>query len=361
MTEFHLHLLSDSTGETLETIATACLAQFEGVDVRRHLWPMVRSEGHLDRVLDDVERRPGLVLYTWSIRHPPRANSRVAARNPCGAWEDVATPFRLLGREAAGSPGSKRARRAYSRRWTRYTYIAHDDGVGWDNWEEADILLAEFGTPRGLEAIYSPIAAQGPNPLRPKARRRDLIPASALVVGLTNADRLIRSAQPACSRAIGAEPISRSRAVDAELAFARGSAQTMDGGVDVTSDRSRRRHCDRQSEPSDTRRRKREGLLASKSDARRQDARAAGVAFETVEDDLDEARRKRARGGGFDAAGSRGAAQRKRFGRGPRYAVLGADQRADDDAPMLSKPNRAPTMMNSSDILPPHALIRPPS
>src|SRR5687768_17987802 len=60
----HLHLLSDSTGETLEVIAKACLAQFEGVDVLRHFWPMVRSEGHLDRVLDDVERRPGLVLYT---------------------------------------------------------------------------------------------------------------------------------------------------------------------------------------------------------------------------------------------------------------------------------------------------------
>ena len=60
----HLHLLSDSTGETLEVIAKACLAQFEDVEVLRHLWPMVRSEGHLERVLDDIERRPGLVLYT---------------------------------------------------------------------------------------------------------------------------------------------------------------------------------------------------------------------------------------------------------------------------------------------------------
>ena len=60
----HLHLLSDSTGETLEVIAKACLAQFEGAEVMRHFWPMVRSEGHLDRVLDDIERRPGLVLYT---------------------------------------------------------------------------------------------------------------------------------------------------------------------------------------------------------------------------------------------------------------------------------------------------------
>ncbi|HEX8578243.1 MAG TPA: kinase/pyrophosphorylase, partial [Allosphingosinicella sp.] len=37
MTAIHLHLLSDSTGETLELIAKACLAQFEGVEVRRHL------------------------------------------------------------------------------------------------------------------------------------------------------------------------------------------------------------------------------------------------------------------------------------------------------------------------------------
>ena len=60
----HLHLLSDSTGETLELIAKACLAQFDHVEVLQHLWPMVRSEGHLDRVLDDIERRPGLVLFT---------------------------------------------------------------------------------------------------------------------------------------------------------------------------------------------------------------------------------------------------------------------------------------------------------
>ena len=62
--QLHLHLLSDSTGETLDMVAKACLAQFDTVEALRHLWPMVRSEGHLDRVLDDVERRPGLVLYT---------------------------------------------------------------------------------------------------------------------------------------------------------------------------------------------------------------------------------------------------------------------------------------------------------
>jgi regulator of PEP synthase PpsR (kinase-PPPase family) len=54
--QLHLHLLSDSTGETLDMVAKACLAQFDNVEALHHLWPMVRSEGHLDRVLDDVGR-----------------------------------------------------------------------------------------------------------------------------------------------------------------------------------------------------------------------------------------------------------------------------------------------------------------
>jgi len=63
-TRLHLHLVSDSTGETLESVAKAGLARFEGVEAIKHFWPMVRSEGHLERVLDEVAKRPGLVLYT---------------------------------------------------------------------------------------------------------------------------------------------------------------------------------------------------------------------------------------------------------------------------------------------------------
>ena len=50
-TRLHLHLLSDSTGETLENIAKAALAQYDDVETVRHFWPMVRTEAHLDRIL----------------------------------------------------------------------------------------------------------------------------------------------------------------------------------------------------------------------------------------------------------------------------------------------------------------------
>ena len=64
MSRLHLHLVSDSTGETLEMVAKAALAQFEHADIVRHFWPMVRSRQHLDRIVPQLADNPGLVLFT---------------------------------------------------------------------------------------------------------------------------------------------------------------------------------------------------------------------------------------------------------------------------------------------------------
>ncbi|RZL70519.1 MAG: phosphoenolpyruvate synthase regulatory protein, partial [Sphingomonas sp.] len=64
MIRLHLHLLSDSTGETLENIAKAALAQYDDVETVRHFWPMVRTEAHLERILQEVAQNPGLVIFT---------------------------------------------------------------------------------------------------------------------------------------------------------------------------------------------------------------------------------------------------------------------------------------------------------
>ena len=109
----HLHLLSDSTGETLEVIAKACLAQFEDVEVLRHLWPMVRSEGHLERVLDDIERRPGLVLYTLvnsNIRRELEQKTRRRGIHAVSVLDPVTHALSaILGQEAKGRPGRQHA------------------------------------------------------------------------------------------------------------------------------------------------------------------------------------------------------------------------------------------------------------
>jgi len=61
---FHLHLISDSTGETLTTMAKAAAVQYSQVRPIEHVHPLVRTAKQLDKVLDQVEANPGIVLYT---------------------------------------------------------------------------------------------------------------------------------------------------------------------------------------------------------------------------------------------------------------------------------------------------------
>lgn len=64
MRDLTIHLVSDATGQTLQGLADACLAQFDGLHATQRLWPLVRSERQLDRVIRDLEDSPGPVLYT---------------------------------------------------------------------------------------------------------------------------------------------------------------------------------------------------------------------------------------------------------------------------------------------------------
>jgi [pyruvate, water dikinase]-phosphate phosphotransferase / [pyruvate, water dikinase] kinase len=235
MSERHLHLLSDSTGETLEIIAKAGLAQFDGVEMLKHFWPMVRSEGHLDRVLDDIERRPGLVLYTLAnnnIRRELEQKCRRRGIHAVSALDPVIDALSIvLGQQAKARPGRQHAMdAAYFARVDAIQFtIAHDDGIGADNWEEADIVLAGVSrtskTPtaiylanRGYKVANIPLVPESPPP--PSLFSL----ANPLVVGLTTgSDRLIqirRNRLLSLNQAPETDYVD-AEAVAAELAFAR--------------------------------------------------------------------------------------------------------------------------------------------
>jgi regulator of PEP synthase PpsR (kinase-PPPase family) len=61
----HLHLVSDSTGETIGAVSRACLAQFEGVELEEHIWNLIRTPRQLQTVIDGIRKEQGLVLYTF--------------------------------------------------------------------------------------------------------------------------------------------------------------------------------------------------------------------------------------------------------------------------------------------------------
>jgi regulator of PEP synthase PpsR (kinase-PPPase family) len=231
----HLHMLSDSTGETLELIAKACLAQFENVEVTQHLWPMVRSEGHLERVLDDIARRPGLVLYTLvnsNIRRELEQKTRRRGLYAVSVLDPAVHALSaVLGQEAKGRPGRQHALdAAYFARVDAIQFtIAHDDGIGSENWEEADIVLAGVSrtskTPtsiylanRGYKVANIPLVPEAPPPPSLFSLHHPL------VVGLTtNPERLIqirRNRLLSLNQAPETDYVD-SDAVIAELGFAR--------------------------------------------------------------------------------------------------------------------------------------------
>jgi [pyruvate, water dikinase]-phosphate phosphotransferase / [pyruvate, water dikinase] kinase len=200
----HLHLLSDSTGETLENLAKAALAQFDEVEVVKHFWPMVRSESHLDRILIDIAAHPGLVLFTLvsgTMRAKLEERCRTLGLPAVAALDAVTDAFSaILGREAKARPGRQHALDAayFARVEAIHFTIAHDDGVNHQNWEEADIVLAGVSrtskTPtsiylanRGYKTANIPLVPESPPPPALYTLR------NPLVVGLvTSADRLIQ-------------------------------------------------------------------------------------------------------------------------------------------------------------------------
>jgi hypothetical protein len=235
MARFHLHLVSDSTGETLDSVAKAALAQFEEADAVKHFWPMVRSEAALDRVLDEVGRRPGLVFHTMVL---PDLRQRLEERCralgvPAVAPLDavVGTLGRLLGQSALKLPGRQHVLdQAYFARVAAIDYtMAHDDGHGAENWEDADIVLAGVSrTSKTPTSIY--LANRGYKtaniPLVPRVAPPSILFSLVrpLVVGLTtSADRLVQVRRNRLL-SIGQAPETAyvdPRAVQEELGFAR--------------------------------------------------------------------------------------------------------------------------------------------
>ena len=135
MSRLHLHLLSDSTGETLEMIAKAALAQFDDANVVRHFWPMVRSQQHLDRILAEIAANPGLVLFTL-VNSETRVRLEERCRTlglPTVPALDAVTAVLedMLGQEAKARPGRQHMLdEAYFARVEAIQFtIAHDDGV----------------------------------------------------------------------------------------------------------------------------------------------------------------------------------------------------------------------------------------
>lgn len=203
-TYFHLHLVSDSTGETLNAMARAVCARFDDVLPIEHIYALVRSRRQLDRALADIESAPGLVIHTIVD-----AELRAALEDGCRRLEIaciaaldplVSAVSRYLGLATSNRVGAQHALdHDYFNRMDALNYaIGHDDGQGGQDLEQADVVLVGVSrtskTPtciylahRGVRAANVPLVPSRPIPDKLLQLK------NTLVVGLTiSPDRLIQ-------------------------------------------------------------------------------------------------------------------------------------------------------------------------
>jgi [pyruvate, water dikinase]-phosphate phosphotransferase / [pyruvate, water dikinase] kinase len=144
---FHLHLVSDSTGETLITVGRAVAAQYANVTPVEHVYPLVRSQKQLDRVLDEIEEAPGIVLFTLLEKDlVGRLESKCQQINvpSLSIIGPVMQLFQAyLGAPTTGRVGAQHTLNAeYFKRIDALNYtMMHDDGQHVEGLEEADVVL----------------------------------------------------------------------------------------------------------------------------------------------------------------------------------------------------------------------------
>ena len=144
---FHLHLVSDSTGETLITVARAVAAQYANVTPVEHVYPLVRSQKQLDRVLDEIEEAPGIVLFTLLEKDLVGRLEAKCKEINIPSLSIIGPVMQLfeayLGAATTGRVGAQHVLNAeYFKRIDALNYtMMHDDGQHVEGLEEADVVL----------------------------------------------------------------------------------------------------------------------------------------------------------------------------------------------------------------------------
>ena len=152
-TYFHVHLVSDSTGETLNAMARAVCARFENVLPIEHIYALVRSPRQLERALTDIENAPGIVIHTIVD-----ADLRAALEDGCrtldmaciAALDPVVSALsRYLGATLTQRVGAQHTLdNDYFNRMDALNYaIGHDDGQGGQDLERADVSCSAYRAP----------------------------------------------------------------------------------------------------------------------------------------------------------------------------------------------------------------------
>jgi [pyruvate, water dikinase]-phosphate phosphotransferase / [pyruvate, water dikinase] kinase len=203
----NIHLISDSTGETLSSVARAVLSQFEGVESNDFIWPLVRTQVQLERAMDSIAQEPGIVMYTILndelIEQLKRKCYEIKV--PCiPVLSHIIGEFsNYLGMHISHTVGRQHLLDSeYFSRVEAISYtLTHDDGQStWDLYEADIIIIGVSRTSKSPTSVY--LSCRGQKTANIPFVSISTIPESIfdlqkpLIVGLTiNPEKLVQIRQ----------------------------------------------------------------------------------------------------------------------------------------------------------------------
>jgi [pyruvate, water dikinase]-phosphate phosphotransferase / [pyruvate, water dikinase] kinase len=148
MDQINLHLLSDSTGETLGSISRAVLSQFKGIKVNEYMWSMIRTETRMKEAIEKIKQEPGIVIYTIldeilmeKLLEQTKKEKKIVT---ISALEHITEIFsQYLGKGTINRPGRQhKLDEDYFKRIAAINFtIDHDDGKKTKELDQAEVIL----------------------------------------------------------------------------------------------------------------------------------------------------------------------------------------------------------------------------
>jgi len=144
---FHLHMISDATGETLIAVGRAAAAQYRGHRAIEHIYPMIRDHKQLDEILQKIAHQPGIVLHTILNKLLSKKIEEECNRigiPSVSVIEPVLTLFQsYLGEKASRRVSAQHVMNdEYFRRIEALNYtMDHDDGLLVEELSQAEVIL----------------------------------------------------------------------------------------------------------------------------------------------------------------------------------------------------------------------------
>ena len=143
----NVYLVSDSTGETVLSVSRSALAHFEDLEVEEHLWTLVRSKAQIDKLVVQLQKKKGIVMFTIA-----NMDLQDYLRDLCSKLQILAIPVlsevvstlsSYLGLKTLTQPGRQhKMNEEYFSRINAINFtLAHDDGLAGFDINQSDIIL----------------------------------------------------------------------------------------------------------------------------------------------------------------------------------------------------------------------------